>query len=254
MRMDVIQKEHNLRDALAIAIIKRQKDLEAQIGHWKTRADQAERELQSMKSALVQFRSETDAEFEDSLMKLPTLQMICYSPLDSTTINDSISIPEDLRQHQSSLEVFLRNVHALRTAQLLSSKEDFETWSVSTRKLVLEFTTTSLMKLSPGKLRSAYITHVVEFFRIRFEKHLADPEEISMDLEIIVETAVQAIMDRGEKDLHHTAGMEVLYTMVSLPFAHSTVLKTTTKAFFEIVQKQAQNAGELRERIAVCCY
>lgn len=112
MRVDVTRRENISRHALAIAIVKRQKDVEAQVAQWRTRAERAESDVETLKSALRQF----DADPENCLETLPTLQ-----PLDPNTLENnpqSSSILDDLHQHQSTLEVFLRNVHALRTAQV----------------------------------------------------------------------------------------------------------------------------------------
>jgi len=112
MRVDVTPRENISRQALAVAIVKRQKDLEAQVAQWRTRAEQAESEMVTLKSALRQF----DANPDNCLETLPTLQS--KDPITLENNLQSSSILDDLHQHQSTLEVFLRNVHALRTAQV----------------------------------------------------------------------------------------------------------------------------------------
>lgn len=134
---------------------------------------------------------------------------------------------------------------------MLKSKEAVESWSISTRKLVIEFTTTSLLKLASGKLRSAYIAHVMEFYQSRFEEPSTDPDEILTDLDGICETVVQELVE-GCEMLDQSSGIEILSKMISLSFAHLAILKSSTTGLFKIVKKQAQNAGELRQRITVC--
>lgn len=116
---------------------------------------------------------------------------------------------------------------------------------------MIEFTTTSLLKLASGKLRTAYIAHVMEFYQSRFDEQLTNPDEILTDLDGICETVVQELVE-GCEMLDQSAGMEVLSKMASLSFAHSAILKSSTMGLFKIVKKQAQNAGELRQCIAVC--
>ena len=105
------REEPFLRDALAFAIVKERRAMAEDIERWKARAVAAETELDTLKASLRGSPS-CDA-FLRSLAELD----VCLSQTP-TVVDATDSTAKELEARRQTLAVFLRNVHALRTAQV----------------------------------------------------------------------------------------------------------------------------------------
>ena len=176
------REEPLLRDALAFAIVKERRAMAEETERWRTRAMAAEAELDTLTASLRGTPS-CDA-FLRNLAELDA----CFP--QTPTMTDAIdSTAKELQARRQALAVFLRNVHALRTAQVKHAIDNAEktesvamrqmmreqgkigeeAWETTTVDLVCDFVTTSLVRLSPGKLRTEYAQHAAECFTVLTE-------------------------------------------------------------------------------------
>lgn len=98
--------DSQLRQALAIAIVKERKQLTNASSVWKERALKAEAELRQLKASLEGLPSD-DAFLE----KLSQLNELVAAERPSAAVDDVL-------RRQATLSTFLKNAHALRTAQV----------------------------------------------------------------------------------------------------------------------------------------
>lgn len=105
LKMDA-GSEHRLKHALALAIVQERKLLKKERESLKERAIKAETELRQLKASI-----EGNPIDEGFLQRLTELEAVIRERHPSKTL-------EEIAYRQAALSTFLKNVHAIRTAQV----------------------------------------------------------------------------------------------------------------------------------------